>query len=539
MFLQAYSDHTGLMLLAIILGPILFLFVYRAFLHPAAKFPGPFINRLTGLPELKHAWEGDRHLYLYRLHQKYGPVVRYAPNKLSFDTAEALSDIYHGYKPNICKSDFYNAFPALKGFPSTHSAIDKQVHSRKRRVLSHAFSNSAIQSMDDYIFTNVKEFCKLLGDKTRDVVNVPGASPAKNVSALSIYLTFDVMGELCFGKAFGMLTKPDIRSIAHLIDSAAHRHSVFGSYRLLETLHLKKIFFSQLAAKRERYMTYSKAQATERTSRGEKGDDDRRDFFYHLLHAKDPETGEGFTMNELWSESNLLIVAGSDTTSTALAATLRYLALYPQTQKRLAQLVRQHYSSADEIRSDPATGATISSKIPYLRACIDEAMRLAPPVPGILPRLVLNNSVISGYRVRAGIEVGVTTYAMQYNPKFFPDPHQFRPERWLDDPHEAEVGRSAFAPFSVGSRGCIGRSLAYVELEMAVARTVFMYDFKTVTDGEYGDGKYGIGYSSFLDIPPGDELLRDGEHETAFRIWDHFASFKDGPLVRFEPASEK
>ncbi len=73
---------------------------------------------------------------------------------------------------------------------------------------------------------------------------------------------------------------------------------------LVDRLHFDNILFPEIAAGRARYMAYSKAQLMERTNLGD--DTDRRDFFYHLLKAKDPETGEGFSIAELWGESNLL-----------------------------------------------------------------------------------------------------------------------------------------------------------------------------------------------------------------------------------------
>lgn len=72
-------------------------------------------------------------------------------------------------------------------------------------------------------------------------------------------------------------------------------------------LHLDKILFRRIATGRAKYMAYSKAQLAERTNLGD--DSDRRDFFYHLLKARDPETGQGFATSELWGESNLLYVS--------------------------------------------------------------------------------------------------------------------------------------------------------------------------------------------------------------------------------------
>ncbi len=74
---------------------------------------------------------------------------------------------------------------------------------------------------------------------------------------------------------------------------------------MLHEWHLDKILFRKIAAGRERYMAYSKSQASERTKVGL--DTDRKDFFYYMLNAKDPETGHGFTPPELWGESNLLM----------------------------------------------------------------------------------------------------------------------------------------------------------------------------------------------------------------------------------------
>lgn len=121
----------------------------------------------------------------YKLHQKYGNIVRYGPNAVSFNTATALKDIY-GHGKNFRKSDFYLAFPAVKGVHNTHnsknentemvdkvtltiSGIRKEEHGRKRRVLSQAFSESALKNMEYLVLDNIRLFCdqmeKLPGSK--------------------------------------------------------------------------------------------------------------------------------------------------------------------------------------------------------------------------------------------------------------------------------------------------------------------------------------------------------------------------------------
>lgn len=435
---------------------------YQVYFHPLAKYPGPFLAKLTDLYSTYHAIRGDRHLDFWRCHEQYGNIVRFGPNSLSFNTSTALRDIY-GFKGNTRKARFYEAFWANKDAFSTHSAIDKAAHARKRRVLSQAFSDTAIKSMENHILFHVRQFCANLagnvpsGPVCQDIESVKRDTTI-NVSDQANYLTFDIMGDLCFGKAFGMLEMPDNRFAIDLVSDAAWRHLICGTYLAIHRLHLDKIFFRKIAAGRARYMQYSKGQAMERTKMGM--DVDRKDFFYHLLNAKDPQTGAAFTVTELWAESNLLIIAGSDTTSTAIAATLFYLVRNARAKRQAVDEVRRTFDDVEEIRM----GAKLSG-LHYLRACIDEAMRLSPSVGGLLPREVLHGGIIiDGELIPAGTVVGVPHYAIHHNPVYYPCPFGYRPERWIPNKNDFETNsqdfaaaQSAFCPFSIGPRGCIGK----------------------------------------------------------------------------------
>lgn len=263
-------------------------------------------------------------------------------------------------------------------------------------------------------------------------------------------------------------------------------------------------------------MNYSRQQCMERTKVGL--DADRRDFFYHLLTAKD-ETGAGFSMNELWGESNLLIIAGSDTTSTALAATFFYILHNPSTLQRATAEVRASFNDVEEI----VHGSTLTS-CHYLRACIDEAMRLSPPVGGGLPRQVLQGGItIDGHSIPAGIDVCVPHYTIHHNASYFPSPFSYNPSRWLAESsskEELELAHSAFCPFSVGPRGCIGKGLAYIELMETLARVMWLFDMRLAP------GQEGVGAGN-----SGNELGRRREGE--YQLKDTFTSMKDGPVVQF------
>lgn len=155
-----------------------------------------------------------------------GTFVRFGPNSLSINSATALQSIY-GFHAPVQKANFYTAFPANKHAYNTHSSIDKTAHARKRRVLAHAFSDGAVKAMERYILQNVRTFTNGLGASS-DAVGTQrkGWGAGQNMADWCNYLTFDVMGDLCFGKAFGMLERDENRFAIGLIGNAAHRHLI-------------------------------------------------------------------------------------------------------------------------------------------------------------------------------------------------------------------------------------------------------------------------------------------------------------------------
>lgn len=497
--------------------------IYRLYYHPLAQYPGPLLAKVTDIHQLYHAWKGDRHLQFWRMHEKYGRVVRFGPNSLTFNTNTALKEIY-GFKGNVRKAEFYDAF--VHPAPNTHNARDKALHARKRRVLSQAFSDSAMKEMERYILANVRSFCEQIGLGVRE--ESKGWTVTKNMADWCNYLAMDILGDLCFGKAFHMLERPDNRYALELVSLATTRHLICGTMPLVGKLHLDSILFHKIAAGRAKYMAYSKAQLTERTKLGD--ETDRRDFFYHLLKARDPETGVGFTTPELWGESNLLIIAGSDTTSTAMAATFFYLVRSASALEKVSEEIRSKFNDVEEIHQGP-----LLNSCAYLRACIDEAMRMSPSVGGIAPREVLPGGItIDGQFIPEGVVVGTPHYTIHHNPAYYAEPFKFKPERWftgtpknaggyvetLTTEADVATAQSAFCPFSIGPRGCIGKGLAYIEMMTTLARVLYLYDLR----------KSGAG----VDAAEGHPSREWGRHRVdEFQLIDQFTSLKDGPMVEF------
>lgn len=535
-----------------ILLSLLTLAIYRIFLHPLSKYPGPLLAKLTPLHASWHAYKGDRHLLLHKLHQRYGPIVRWGPNSVSINSATALKEIYgHGANArNVQKADFYKAFPAVKGVHNTHNAIDKSVHGRKRRVLSAAFSDTALKGLEGLVLQNVEVFFseiekRMAAAKTGEATEKDGVFMDKNgkrgldMGEMVSWLTFDVMGELCFGRAFGMLVDKSQRFVTELIDKAAHNHYICGNYLPLRTLKISNFLFPTISADRWKFILHSRACANDRMKLHSDGlDDDKRDFFHYLLEAKDPETGEGFETLELWGEANVLMIAGSDTTSTAMAAAMYYLTKNPRCLALLQKEVRSHFTASAEI----VQGADLVA-CAYLRAVINEAMRLCPPVPGLLPREVTNPKGMNisdpehnaTYHLPQGTVCGVPIYTIHHNPAYYPDPWAFRPERWLtsDEINTLAIPDSeltglggeemrekvlaAYTPFGIGSRGCIGKGLALMELRIVIGRMAYGWEIEQL-EVEGKGTNWVEGYKA-----------RDGE----FPMLDHFTARKEGPVLEW------
>lgn len=216
-------------------------------------------------------------------------------------------------------------------------------------------------------------------------------------------------------------------------------------------------------------------------------------MFYHLLNGRDPETGQGYSTGDLACESVLLIVAGSQSTSGALAAAVFYLAHNPDKLAKLKAELHDNFKGEQEIRY--TVGGNLIM-LPYLRACIDESMRLTPPTPGHLPREVLAKEGlhVDGNWFPKGTTVGTSAYAIHRNKAYFSDPYRFWPERWIDDTRfqaEREHEASPFNAFSAGSTGCIGKQLAYMELSLAIARLAWRFDFN-IRPSQSENVEYGV-----------------------------------------------
>ncbi|KAJ4291290.1 hypothetical protein N0V88_006293 [Collariella sp. IMI 366227] len=177
------------------------------------------------------------------------------------------------------------------------------------------------------------------------------------------------------------------------------------------------------------------------------------------------------------AQAAILIIGGSETTATLLSGVTYFLLTNPEAMKKLTAEIRRTFKSEDEI--DFAS----VSVLPYLLACLDEALRMYPPVPAGLPRVVpKGGATIVGNYVPEGNIVAVHQWAMYHNDEHFKDPFVFHPERWLGDPAFASDHKEAFQPFHLGPRNCLGKNLAYIEMRLVLTRVLWNFDLRIAED---------------------------------------------------------
>lgn len=279
-----------------------------------------------------------------------------------------------------------------------------------------------------------------------------------------------------------------------------------------------------------------------RIAMGEKKDSGHfNDAWSVLLKSRYPNTGKAFSTEELISEAGIFIVGGTDTTTTCTVSTIFYLLRNPSTLERLTKEVREAFPTQSGSSECPIQFADPRlQKITYILACMDEALRLSPPLPTILRREVgPGGIVVDGEVFPEGTDLGVPHYSLHRNEEAFPEPLSYKPERWMheDTDGESKEGKSSaeqykagvgygpcFTPFGLGRYSCIGRHLAYQEVSYILAHIVWQFDLRFEPGSTLGGG-----HSS---------RSRGRRNSDEFQIFCRFVAQQDGPLVQFRQRAD-
>ncbi|KAG0650411.1 Benzoate 4-monooxygenase [Hyphodiscus hymeniophilus] len=475
-----------LLLTTFVLKPI-----FDFFRDPKGLRRYPSMNIFCGLTNLGYIYEAHkpfRSKKLEALH-KIHPVIRTGPNALSYGDIRAIKDIYgHG---TTCTKDIW--YDKLGGtHPHLADVHDKHEHARKRKVLSSAYSLKNLEGWEHKVADKTERFIKGIDKLCTEPLSPHLKRP--NPEDLTVdyrmwanFFTLDAIADIGLSERLGFLDAGNDLVTAERMDGTTYT----VNYR--ECLHSTAqaqcgtvwsydwfphlITASKVLSSRYRYLwkrsedwgniVYHRAMKRFRLyQKGEKFDD----FFQALLEDKGGNPNN-LPWGEMVAEVSIMMNAGSDTTAIAMNNVMYLLLKNPDCLKKLQEEVDSALEPDEIIAPYDKV-----KHLPYLRACLDESMRIYPPTTFGLPRRTPpEGCVILGEFIPGETSVSMSSYVAHRDPTIFPDPETFLPSRWLTE--DSKQMQYAFQAFSTGARGCIGRNISYLEQTVLLSSVVHRYEF--------------------------------------------------------------
>ena len=311
------------------------------------------------------------------MHRQYGPVVRIAPNEISIAHRDGWRDIYAarpGHKP-FPKNPLWWGGKSV-GIPeSLINAEDPADHERMRKLINPAFTVRAVEAQEPII----QSYVDLLISRLRDRVLEDSSGTGAVVDIVQWYnfTTFDIVGDLGFGEPFDCLKN----SKYHPWVSSIFSHFKLGVFVAAARFYpiVAKMMVMCIPANVSKPAMRNRLLAHEKINRRLNLETERNDFMSPVIRNNDERS---MTLAEIQGTFNTVIVAGSETTATLLSGITNYTLRYPSVHQKLKDEIRSAFEKEEEI-----TFAKVKD-LTYLNAVIHEGMRMCPPSPAGLARVV-------------------------------------------------------------------------------------------------------------------------------------------------------
>ncbi|KAI9203389.1 cytochrome P450 [Polychytrium aggregatum] len=425
------------------------------------RIPGPKSWPLIGefLALSKHIARRDVHLYFHGIQRKYGPISQVQIlnhiDVLLSDADEVKRVLKGDDNSDFARSnDFQNcskgiAYYALFTLPSG------DIWKRHRKFLQPSFGPVQLRAAADA--TN--QYVELMIAKL-------GARAKVNAHLVTNAVVLDVIGGIAFSKDLGMTARLDHPSeleeaflpYKHLTQVISDRFDVAewlwdiigaGLQAGIKDSQPVKDFTRQALEER-------RSSPTPRM---------HEDLMDRLLFVD--TSGEAkFTEEEIMDEIVGFFLAGHDTTANLITFVLIELLKHPH----VCQKARQEVD--DLLGHDGVPTHDQLSQFKYIDMVVKETLRMYPPAP-LMSRRAIRDTQILGYPVKRGTDVDLVISHLHRNPKYWTDPEEYIPERWLSPPYPG-----SFIPFGDGPMNCIGQKMANIETKIFVIRILQRYTFK-------------------------------------------------------------
>ncbi|KAF7527305.1 hypothetical protein G7054_g10530 [Neopestalotiopsis clavispora] len=491
-----YATLVPFVTLACLVFYFLFLPIYQYFRDDKGLRKYPSVNWLAGITNIGfmyEAFKGRRSKTLAELHKEH-PVIRIGPNSLSFKSVQAIKDIYGHGTP--CTKDYF--YSALSG---THfhlaDVIDKHDHARKRKNLAAAYAIKNLETWEHKVADKVQRLIKACDAACTGPLKETVPAPEDLTFDYFNYANFfteDAIVDIGLSERLGFLDQGSDECVAERMDGTLFRASYRKSLHNMATaqsriiwaydwFNFNKVLTGLVSKDFARMWELNKDwdgilyhRAKKRLARyqaGEKLDD----FFQVIMEDKNGQA-HNLPWGEIVAEISIMMNAGSDTTAIAMSNAIYLLLKHPQALKKLREEIDANLD-ADEV----VAPYDKVKHLPYLRAVIDETLRMMPPVSFNLPRRTpAEGMMVASEYIAGDTSVSISAEVAHRDPDVFANPDSFIPERWLGDKgRELQAG---FVAFSAGARGCIGRNITYLEQTMLLASVVHRYEM-ALPSGEW------------------------------------------------------
>jgi len=334
---------------------------------------------------------------------------------------------------------------------------------RQRRLIDPAFAHAKLKNVFPAMIAAVDGLLQRVND------NADGAIVA--IDEEMTHITADVIFRTIFSVSLEQAEAKQLFTAFNRFQDAAF------AIGFVKSIGLPNIFFyknrqARTAARDIRNLI--KPFILERYTRHKNGEAiEENDILTSLVTARDPETGDGFSLEELIDQTAVLFLAGHETSASALSWALYLIANSPDVQERI-------HSEAVEAFSDILPEYKDIKKLRFVRDVFQETLRLYPPV-GFLPREATQCEHMRGKSIKPGDIFLISPWLIHRHTDYWQDPDVFNPDRYKDGASKESL-RQAYLPFSMGPRICPGAGFAKQEAMIVLASLVRRYKFDPVPD---------------------------------------------------------
>ncbi|KAI1365887.1 cytochrome P450 [Xylaria arbuscula] len=465
--------------------------IYRLYAHPLRKVPGPFLARITEIWRTVHYFRGTWFDDILELHRKYGPVVRISPNEVSVVSPDLTKTIYsHG--KGTAKTNWYDIWAAGGDLTRTYRGVfdttDPKEHGFLRKRVSKVYSLSFFVSMEPKVQGVMNSLWERFDEFEQKEKII-------NLSDWVSFFTYDVVATLCYGEPLGFIQKgADDGKFIQNIHEGFYWAANLGYILPINT---QKLVFNLIPGFIERtfglemsnsFASFSRFAGSKINERRESPSIGSSDMLDHFLDMKDLE-GKQVKDIDVFGEVGNLLAAGADTTSVGIKAVLGPILRDAKRYRRLQSELDDAYEVSGIAPGQPIS-YNILKDLPFLQACVKEGTRLHPSIVYQLPRHALESSVqLEGFFIDPSSTISMSPLAQNRCQAIFgSDADEWKPERWI--PNEINTEEQIrfmdknMATFGYGSRTCIGRNLATVEMTKFLAEIVARYDIKLLNEAK-------------------------------------------------------